>query len=67
MQRQELKTFHEYVRSVYDLDPKPVSKGDTVKLYRVILHHWELLSKKTPAEVGRREVHAEPSEFEYDH
>lgn len=40
MQRSELKTFHEYLRSVYDLNPEPVSKGDTVRLYRVIVGHW---------------------------
>jgi hypothetical protein len=41
MQRTELKTYHEYIRSVYDLNPSAVSKGDTIRLYRVILSHWE--------------------------
>lgn len=41
MQRSELKTFQEYIRSVYDLNPQAVLKGDTIRLYRVILARWQ--------------------------
>jgi len=41
MQRGELKTFQEYIRSVYDLNPQAVLKGDTIRLYRVVLARWQ--------------------------
>jgi hypothetical protein len=51
MQRPELKTFQEYIRSIYDLNPQAVSKGDTIRLYRVVLSHWsEVKANLTRAE-----------------
>jgi hypothetical protein len=36
----EAKTFKEYIKSVYDLNPQPVSKGKTVRLYTHLLERW---------------------------
>ena len=41
MTSEELKTFHEFIRSVYELKPEQVSKGDTIRLYKAILVQWE--------------------------
>jgi hypothetical protein len=37
----QAQTLKEYIKSVYDLNPQPVSKGKTVRLYRNILARWD--------------------------
>lgn len=54
MQRPELKTFQEYIRSIYDLNPQAVSKGDTIRLYRLVLTHWA----EVKANISRTEDHS---------
>lgn len=40
MNTDELSTFHEYIKSVYDLEPRAVSKGQTVRLFNSLITHW---------------------------
>ena len=60
MQKEELKTFHEFIRSVYDLNPQPVSKGDTLRLYKAVLGHWETIKVKAIDQTaGKSDKHPE--------
>ena len=38
--QEDIDTFGEFVRSVYDLDAKSITKGQAIQLYKAILFNW---------------------------
>ena len=54
LEEKDVKTFSEYIRSVYELQPNNVSKGDTISLYRNIMKHWKEVKKTCSKPVYRK-------------